>query len=235
MINLIDAMRGTGWAVVLAPFWLFFVYLFAREARKARYCSETGGRGLPRAFALKIGCCMTLLAFVLSLIPWYKCLMTLGFDWDSSDAAEVEILVFDEPIPLEHAVRTVSVTDRGTIRQIVDHLQHLEPPLMRSKDHPVGRTYVLRLRRASDGEWSGYRVALSPDALFAGESDVHRIYGVSILRSSRSSIGVFRAPAFGAAVLQLVGGAEQVDRDRIEPAGSEGEGRREGEEEAGHH
>lgn len=158
-MGLYNALR---WDLVLTPL-LLLGWVGLRI--KLRYLLSRSGENpvmVQQMFGYRVGSYVVLLLVMVSLLPWAGMILTLRFDWSRNDVSEIEIRQFALPYPQDHAVGTYCVKNAETLSRLFDGLESRKQ-YVRNHEHAVGKSYVLRLRRKSDGQWSKYEVAVYPD------------------------------------------------------------------------
>ena len=207
MISFDTAMRAMGWALLMAPIamvTLLFARWNARRLRVRGYGVVAADRQL---LNYRAGMCIGVLVFLGSLLPWVSLFLAVRFDWKPDDVSEIEIAQFPSPDPGAPAVRSVSVRSGRDLSRLLDGFKLLQPYQPPGHEHAVGKRYVVRLRRRSDGLWSGYRVEIDPDQEPAGgELRMRGVYEVSLKGGwGRLNLGRYQAPELGRVVDQLAG------------------------------
>jgi len=167
------------------------------------YMKETPNIGR-QVWGYRMGAYLCLGLFVVSLLSWIGLMLALRFDWKRNDVAGMEILVYRTTSQLGDPERRIEVTDTQTISGILDALALLKPYQLQH-EHPVGRSYALRLRRQSTGDWSRYRVKVYPDSQATDGASMRDTYRVSPhCRWGRINLGNYRAVELGTLVEQVV-------------------------------
>jgi hypothetical protein len=192
------AIRAIGGLMLLmAPFCMVMWIVLRWKMRHIQV--QTGGisndvRQLPW---YRIALFMLALLFVVSLLPWVGLIRAVRFDWSPNDVSEIEILQFATPYAQVSAERSIHITDGPTMARLLDALKLLQP-YYSNHEHPVGKSYILRLRRQSDGQWSRYRVRLYPDRQAV---DASRMRGVHVVHldvgTDTLSLGDYQATELG--------------------------------------
>lgn len=202
MISLYPAMR---WDLLLAPFFLVGWIGLRMKVRYLQLHVNEVPDAARQLFGYRMGSYLALLAFVVSLLAWVGLILAVRFDWSRNNVSEIEILQFPSPYPQVDPERVASINDEQTLSRLFDGLELLQPYKLGGHEHGVGKSYVLRLRRRSDGEWSNYRVAISPDREpTSGGLRMTGVYVTSINYGSRwSDLRKYQAPELGRLVEQL--------------------------------
>lgn len=201
MISLYQAMR---WDLLLAPFFLIFWIGLRMKARHTHLHINELPDTARRLFGYRMGSYLALLLFVVSLLAWVGLILAVRFDWSRNDVIEIEILQFSSPYPQINAERTINIKDKQTLSRLFDDLELLKP-YTSEHEHAVGKSYILRLRRQSDGQWSHYCIAIYPDRETTGGLLMTGVYATTINYGSRWSNvgGYYQTPELGRHLAQL--------------------------------
>jgi hypothetical protein len=159
-----------------------------------------------------MGSYIAALVFVVSLLFWVGLFLAVRFDRNANDVSEIEISVFPSPDPEARPERSISIKDSATLSRLFDGLTALQPYKPIGHEHAVGKSYGLRLRRRSDGQWSGYRVQLHPDKEPTGGGVRNRgVYQVTLEVGPVSfNTGRYQAPGFGMLVEEIARGSSPL-------------------------
>ena len=157
------------------------------------------GRSKHRFYAM-IG--ILILAIVASLLPWLSLTVAARFDWSRQDVMELRLNVFDDPAESTTPRRSISITEVEATSRIFDAMSSMQPESL-GRGHSVGRYFELRLRRRSDGGWSGYRLVIYPEWESGGlKQPVHSMR----LNTDWAGLqlGDYQAPDLGRLLAELV-------------------------------
>ena len=169
-------MRGD---LTLAPLALVFWIGIRIKMHRIQLHANEIPNAVRQLFGHRMGSYLCSLLFLVFLWPWLGLIFAIRFDWHRADVSEVEISTFPSPDPQIKAERAIRITDQQVLSHLFDSLESLQK-YTSSHEHAVGKIYVLRLRRLSDGLWSNYRVAIYPDREALGGLHITGIYIVEI-------------------------------------------------------
>lgn len=210
MIKVTADLWSNGALFLSAVCFLLFILSRVEIRRVTRNINHIQD-GTRRLFGLRVGSYLCIVIFLVSLLPWVSLIVASRFNWSSNDVSEIEIAEFTSPYPQVIPERTFSIKDTEVLSSLFHALEVIEPYNSGGHEHAVGKSYILKLRRKSDGSWSDYRVELYPDKETTG-SGVHMagVYEMRVsIGSGKLNMGSFQAIKLGRIVEELAGAEER--------------------------
>ncbi|MCE9591120.1 MAG: hypothetical protein K8S99_11410 [Planctomycetes bacterium] len=180
MISIIVAMRAVGVPMLLGT--IFLVVLWA-YCRRQIYRIRRNWRNIPDAVRQlsqnQIVSYVSAFLCIIFALFWVAVIQAVRFDWDDNDVDEIEIIQSSSPYPRPDSDRKINIFDSQTLSRVFDSLKLIQP-YYSNHEHAIGKTYALRLRRRTDGQWSNYRIIIYPDRE-SGEVKTPGVYAVSLI------------------------------------------------------
>jgi hypothetical protein len=208
MINFSLAMRSIGAGLLLAPFCLIVCVALRVHTRRMQRRNAEMPQAAAQVVGYKIGSYVAIALLLISVLFWIGLIVALRFSWNRNDVRQIEVEVHNSPDPAAQVEEVIAIQDSTGLSRVFDGLEALQPDDSGGHEHAVGKSYVIRLQRATDGQWSRYRIQLYPDAEPTGGGQ--RMTGVSrvSLACGKFYLGGFQSPELGNTIRQLVEGRE---------------------------
>lgn len=131
---------------------------------------------------------------------WLTILRSVAFDWDLSDIAEMEIQQFALNDVVGKPQKTVAIKDADDLQSILDTVPAVQPSTQPS-EYSIGRCYLLRAKRKSDGKWSNYTLQVIQDRETANSPKLKRVFLAYLTYdSSTIKLGDYEATTLGEAL-----------------------------------
>lgn len=194
-----------GWALLMAPIAALICVALRLKARRIRLRLHESPGADRELFGYRMGSYLGVLLFLVTLLFWVGLFLAVRFDWNPEDVGEIEISTLPSPDPEARPERRAHVEHGGDLSRLFDGLKSLQPYEPLGHEHAIGKSYVLRLRRRSDGRWSGYRLKICPDTESTGGGMRTRgVYKATIeAGSGRLNLGSYQAVELGRLVEEL--------------------------------
>ncbi|QNN21735.1 hypothetical protein HED60_05440 [Planctomycetales bacterium ZRK34] len=163
MIGWDQAIRAVGIMPLISPFSLVIWIVLRMKLRQIQRQVNEIPHAAYELARYRRASYIVLLVFLASLLFWVGPVAAVQFNWKRNDVSEISIQVFRSPYPQVNPEHIVSVTDKHVLSRVFDELESLHAYDSGGHNHNVGESYVLSLRRQSDGKWSNYRIKIFPD------------------------------------------------------------------------
>lgn len=206
MVTFNVAIRALGGLTLLMAPIAIAIWIVLRLKIRGIWLHVDGATAAARQlFNYRMGSYLVFVLILVSLLFWVGLFLAVRFDWSPSDVSEIEISVFQSPDPAARPERNISIKEADALSRLFKGLKSLQSYESMGHEHAVGRSYVLRLRRRSDGRWSNYLVRINPDKEPAGGGvRMKGVYQVSLeVVWGKFNLGHYQSPELGRRVEEL--------------------------------